>query len=561
MKNFAIYAVNKNKAQILGITMGLSAQQCRLLTITGRKHNCELNLMNLSGEKSSLARSMDSVSNEYMNSLTQTKLVYDYYGKDDQTVRLDYDILMTPNGLNDQIPVTVLDKSGRVVLNRKLAAAARNAGIPEEGINSSSVIMRDRFVDELYNQGAITSLNTVNEAKSSPYDPLMGVEDWLIVDSGADKVNKTGLLQYIFDTLTDSTGGNEFAVVSSDYGYARFTGEATQNGSVGLEMDGHTMRGRFTLYDLLKGDHEYSLIGVSGDATSSETSASEEAFDMNAIVENYLIDWIREEFSKVFDMADPDVSAALMSAAGELKYFFDGSASVTEKFDKSDDTLSYARGNDSKYLGLVEGILKSGNRKCNAAAGINLNNVANAYLTLFAKYVSNDTDNPYKDKYLTNDLVSDQKFVTDNSEYLYPITKGESYKVRARKNPGFYDLLFYQLSTQGWVENNEVNDSKYLQDMFQSGMMFIGRRGHDRLYHKNGYDKDVYIKEVVDDDFIAKAEVRYNARKLQINRKEQILDLKMKNLDTEISALNTEYDTVKSTISKNVEKSFKRFSA
>ena len=37
--------------------------------------------------------------------------------------------------------------------------------------------------------------------------------------------------------------------------------------------------------------------------------------------------------------------------------------------------------------------------------------------------------------------------------------------------------------------------------------------------------------------------------------------MKMKNLDTEISSLTTEYDTVKSVISKNIEKGFKRYQA
>ena len=41
----------------------------------------------------------------------------------------------------------------------------------------------------------------------------------------------------------------------------------------------------------------------------------------------------------------------------------------------------------------------------------------------------------------------------------------------------------------------------------------------------------------------------------------QILNhLKMKNIDTELSALTTEYDTVKNLISKNVEKVFTMFS-
>ena len=60
-----------------------------------------------------------------------------------------------------------------------------------------------------------------------------------------------------------------------------------------------------------------------------------------------------------------------------------------------------------------------------------------------------------------------------------------------------------------------------------------------------------------DESFIAAAEAKYNSEKAKLNAKEETLDLKMKNLDTEISALTTEYDSVKNTISKQIEKSFK----
>ena len=60
--------------------MGLAAGQARLLTITGRKSDCEFESMRLSHQKIALARQLADLSNEYQNSLTQTKLVYDYYG-------------------------------------------------------------------------------------------------------------------------------------------------------------------------------------------------------------------------------------------------------------------------------------------------------------------------------------------------------------------------------------------------------------------------------------------------------------------------------------------------
>ena len=57
-----------------------------------------------------------------------------------------------------------------------------------------------------------------------------------------------------------------------------------------------------------------------------------------------------------------------------------------------------------------------------------------------------------------------------------------------------------------------------------------------------------------------KAEVKYNKALKEIEAKDKQYDIDLKNLDTEHSALQTEYDSIKSTIDKNVERSFKAFS-
>ena len=73
--------------------------------------------------------------------------------------------------------------------------------------------------------------------------------------------------------------------------------------------------------------------------------------------------------------------------------------------------------------------------------------------------------------------------------------------------------------------------------------------------------KEGVDEEVADEEAIAKAEAKYNTEKTRIENKEQTIDLKMKNLDTEISSLTTEYDTTKGIISKAIEKGFKRYEA
>ena len=150
--------------------MGLAAGQARLLTITARKSDCEYESMRLSHQKIALSRELSDLSNEYQNSLDQTKLVYDYYGTGDTSTPLSYGLLMSPSTLNDYLPVTITESLGRVTLNSKYAAAARAAGIPQEGLGTlPSEAMRNSFIQGLYTSGILTK-NTAETILGLPYN-------------------------------------------------------------------------------------------------------------------------------------------------------------------------------------------------------------------------------------------------------------------------------------------------------------------------------------------------------------------------------------------------------
>lgn len=63
-----------------------------------------------------------------------------------------------------------------------------------------------------------------------------------------------------------------------------------------------------------------------------------------------------------------------------------------------------------------------------------------------------------------------------------------------------------------------------------------------------------------DDQAIARAEAEYERKTQEINAKDEKYQAKIKNLDTEHTALQTEYDSIKSALSKNIDRSFKTFS-
>ena len=158
-----------------------------------------------------------------------------------------------------------------------------------------------------------------------------------------------------------------------------------------------------------------------------------------------------------------------------------------------------------------------------------------------------------------NSQIVDNKFVDSNA--IFQISTDASVSSDDLAQAVFYDTLFNQICANGWVENERIEEPSYLQEMLQSGMMFISKQKDDYFYYQSNYATDNYIKEIADETLIAKAEAKYNTEKARLNAKEETIDLKMKNLDTEISSLTTEYDTVKNALSKNIEKSFKRYSA
>lgn len=70
---------------------------------------------------------------------------------------------------------------------------------------------------------------------------------------------------------------------------------------------------------------------------------------------------------------------------------------------------------------------------------------------------------------------------------------------------------------------------------------------------------DTCIQEVEDDTKIAIAQAQYEEDLAQIERLDSRYDLQIKQLDTEHNTLQTEYESVKNVITKNVESSFQTF--
>lgn len=112
------------------------------------------------------------------------------------------------------------------------------------------------------------------------------------------------------------------------------------------------------------------------------------------------------------------------------------------------------------------------------------------------------------------------------------------------------------------------NDSEWLQAMVQSGLMTIDIINVDKKGEVSftgthpGSDANLAYTATteIDKTAMAKAEAKYNHALKEIDRKDKKFDLDLSKLETERTALTTEYESVKKVIEDNIDRTFGIFS-
>lgn len=650
--------------------MGLAAGQARLLTITGRKSDCEFESMRISHQKIALTRELAALSNEYQNSLDQTKLVYDFYGTGDTSMDLTYGILMSPSALNNYKPILVTDSMNRVVLNSQYAAAAEAAGIPREGLTTlPSETMRNNFIaalanryinpdydpsdptqpllktfvpskvmPEIISEYMCTSIigDLANGIVGIPYNQKAGFGGDTDISVITRDVSLTELCDYIKEIGEEVNLGNACAAdtdhiegyyvsqMADSAGFYNYEDNSIinikkgANGSM-ASMNNATMQVGTKTYtigdiitDYLETGNDYVLTVEGEDEHNNVTGRNgiyeylcglnmwDQMFDLfedifndgTAATEMALLA-TREKIGEMltnpsvglqyYDTWDvgaddahvSDMKGIASSSWNNIWPFENSVREAPDGMNDFDNTGAYiaSRGDDwydsevcdalrgmTQYLGIcvVENNDNYGSHDDDSdmsGGSINISRMIMAYLTEFYIQMNGTSAGDY---FVERGDMEKNKFI--GADNMFTIVDREV-SSDMQNYAAFYDTIFNMICKNGWCENDNVNDAEYLQHMLQNGMMYITKQKDDNFYYQGNYATDPYIKEVADEKLIAKAEAKYNTEKAKLNMKEETLDMKMKNLDTEISSLTTEYDTVKNTISKQIEKSFKRYNA
>ena len=573
--------------------MGLAASQARFLAITSRKMNCEFQSMQIAQDKLSVTRDLQSAATKYQNSLDATKLIWTT--SIGETYELSYDLLMKPSALTDYQPYLITDRQGRIVLTDTMFQAAVDAGIIDDEGNpqgdasgrftagstktkndNGDVISvthpkdgdgsRDAFLLELVNKG---------ELSSSMADKIIENMDYTKAGIGGEILDKTiaGVLSStsFINKLSERedkiengkvTGYNDpvldvgnklIDLIKGDLGSTIASSSEdtsgfiiTKNASVMSEADIKDL----SLGDLLTGNYSITLMADPANAWSEDGN-------FRKILETFaeLLGWDETGQNNITGTALNVDSESAMALDLAIDWTIQDLFKVTSN--TSGTTNFQALANSVNAASNYNGVVTS-DKNHNT---ISLTNMLKSFLTNFAIIC----DGASNTGFVINDTAGASRYATDDLNYSFLYGQDNSITDSDVLTGDFYNMLYNQICVNGATSDSTmrdlVSDPEYLMQAIKNGQLFISSLYTDGYYYQSAYSLIEGFDVVTDEEAIAQAEMEYEITKAKLNYKEESLDLKMKNIDTELSALTTEYDTVKNLISKNVEKVFTMFSS
>ena len=117
------------------------------------------------------------------------------------------------------------------------------------------------------------------------------------------------------------------------------------------------------------------------------------------------------------------------------------------------------------------------------------------------------------------------------------------------------------------IDMHLADSTTWLQDVLTQGIVIMQRVNAHKIdtNHKLDWDEIIFtdaseLTQEQDEVAIARAEVAYEQKMHEIEIKDKRYQLELNKLDSEHNALQTQIDSIRSEVSKNIERSFKAFS-
>lgn len=511
--------------------MGLAAGQARLLSITARLTDNENNAQALSYSKQRLADQTEQVNTEYNNALNATKLTVltGFNGSVANYEDISYNLMTGYNTVACGKQYVVTDAKGQILVSDKIAKAFEDSNGDFNKFlkhNKVSVNGKTNFsqvdIDTKLAGKTDAEKAEINQKVHDAWDKYFQSVGLSFVDNEHDTANPDVKFGYMntYDEKGNVTGGYPYYELNTP---AHYTATFNNDDGNGNPLIKDLPAGNYKLTQRLdsNGEPEYAYPDENGKNTAENAPYyTFVATDNNGESHTYTIRAMY--YSQV------------PGSSGQLTY------------SKDDDEI-----------GIFDADLNK---------------------------ITNETLNPATTKSMPINYDGTTKEQRDLYDYAVALTEAVANQQTNTGNPvssiyadsenagiiTYLKNIFNQMQQFGYTtvkesyhleESDTLQKNSWFEDQLQKGKLFLkGFSSSENDFVQTSISSDSAIQEVQDERKIALAEAKYTQDTAALESKDEKIDLELKKLDTEHSALQTEYDSLKSVVSKNIEKSFNIFS-
>ena len=500
--------------------MGMAASQGRLLFMTARISNNEFEQQCVAYSKQRLADDSQAANDQYLEALQQTQyqVLTGYSGDSPQYEAVSYNILTGFNNVAASKQYIVSDNTGKIIVPQSIADAFKSS---KHNYNTFLELV-EASQGKYYTQVAETDIT-----ESMVHDA------WDKYLTSVNKGDKNGIYN---DNETNHIVGFSFNANNNEDSTADYVTYQTSymgSGSNRVYLNKDSDDNYY--YNNYKVQVESYIDGDGQTQYAAYFYATEQPQENSE--KWYLNDIKVTQNGEEFEFEDANGNQILKDANGNIyvdKAKFNLSDITNIVNDATGDATGYTKATDEHVI-FYEGATAEQRQLYDYAIAISK-------------------------KYATQ-YTSDKKLTYDPDKLQY------------------YKNIYDQMTTNGYTTYNKMIDDKYINTEanseskpFASDEWLIRhiKQGKFVISFYSANDGE-FIKTTLDDDEsivnkenkskMAIAEQVYQNHMNKIESEDKKFDMQLTKLESEHTALLTEYDSVAKVISKNVEKSFGTFNA
>ncbi|MBE7712118.1 MAG: hypothetical protein E7Z87_00055 [Cyanobacteria bacterium SIG26] len=493
--------------------MGMAASQARLLSITARLSDNEMKQQTLTYSKQRLSDNSAQINDQYLEALSKTKyqVLTGYNGVEACYADVSYNNLTGLNSVATGAQYLVKDNSGKVLVSSKLAEAFKK-GNGDFNKFLASLGLTQANID-------VTNPNAKDQIHNAWDEYLASV------GQGINNYNGLHLLDFGYQTFGNKNADDMYnGYPTYDVAY-----QIQGNDAISVYKDNE---GYYTL-----------LTGISS------------AYDENGNVYCYVMSGNKQTRLENVHYDTETKKYTYKNDDNEAYYTIseeDGSK-IWKEFD-----MLYVNPNNTNHI-------SSDNR--------------NHYRGVDSGEYADEAGNTVTIIETSKALNYEGTTTAQRELYDYAVAITEAYYNNNNRTTtydaqqvGYYKNIFNQMATCGFITaeeafkltpedaNTKLKDANWFVSQLKAGKLTLSYYSTaDKAFKGTTLDSDASIVEKEDKSAIAIAEQEYNSKMDKIEHQDKQFDLELNRLESEHNALQTEYDSVKKVISKNVSNSFKTF--